>query len=79
MLNPSVGQALSQQNLGGSSPNPRNSSGVAKSDVMYVVFPHTAKAHPVKWPVTADGVRDALAPLLASVGGKAALLECAPG
>jgi hypothetical protein len=60
--------------LGGHDINARNGAGVAPGEMLFVVFPRSAKTP--RWPRTPSSIKEQADSLLASVGGKEKFKDC---
>ena len=62
------------EKLGGTDPNPRTGTGSPKGEILYVVFPYSAKSHP--WPLSNLEIEEFAQSLLDKAGGFEAAKEC---
>lgn len=62
--------------LGGKNPNPRTGSGVAKGQMLYVLFPGSRNSVTPAWPRTRESIQEQAEELLASLGGWGAITSC---
>lgn len=62
------------ENLGGQNVNPKNGKGAPKGDILYVLFPASAKQYP--WPLSVEQLEDAAAKQIEAIGGIETFKEC---
>lgn len=60
--------------LGGINVNPRNGAGLPDGDILYIVFPYSAKRQP--WPMSAVELDQASRLLMKSIGGERSVASC---
>lgn len=63
------------ESLGGRNVNPRNGAGIPSGEIMYIVFPYSAKQH--KWPLSLEELGQITDQKISVLGGLDTIKSCA--
>ncbi|OUS24809.1 hypothetical protein A9Q99_23395 [Gammaproteobacteria bacterium 45_16_T64] len=62
------------ESLSGKTANPKNEAGAPKGEILYILFPYSAREHP--WPLNIDAIQRIALSQLKQVGGKETVVLC---